>query len=197
MIGVRFSLYPLRDDFVPLILAAVDGLDRFGVAVETDDVSTCLLGEEPHLFEALRVAFGRAARGGAHVALVATFSAGCPGEPEGDVCVPRAYDGPVGGEEGWSPEAYRLPERLSAQFALYPLGAADYMDTIYAQIAQAKGAGVRVVGRHFCTHLYGRGEDVFATLRDAFAAARERTPHTVMTVTLSAHSPSPLNGEMP
>ncbi len=48
MIGVRFSLYPLCDDFVPLILAAVDGLDRFGVDVDTDNVSTCLLGTEPH-----------------------------------------------------------------------------------------------------------------------------------------------------
>ncbi len=197
MIGVRLSLYPLRDDVVPLILAAVDRLDRFGVEVETDDVSTCLLGEEPHLFEAVRVVFGRAARDGAHVVLVATFSAGCPGEPEGDMCVPRAYAGPAGGEEGWAAEAYGLPERLSAQFALYPLGAADYMETIYAQIERAKGSDLTVVGRHFCTHLYGRGDDVFAALRDAFAAARVRAPHTVMTVTLSANSPSPVDGEMP
>jgi len=197
MIGVRFSLYPLRDDVVPLILAAVDRLDRFGVEVETDDVSTCLLGEEPHLFEAVRVAFGRAACDGAHVVLVATFSAGCPGEPEGDRCVPRAYAGPAGGEEGWSPEAYRLPERLSAQVALYPLGAADYMDTIYAQIERAKRTGVGVVGRHFCTHLYGRGADVFVALRDAFAVARTCAPHMVMTVTLSANSPSLVSGEMP
>ncbi len=31
MIGVRFSLYPMRDDFVPLILEAVKDLDRLGV----------------------------------------------------------------------------------------------------------------------------------------------------------------------
>jgi hypothetical protein len=142
----------MRDDFVPLILSAVEGLDRLGVEVETDDVSTCLLGEEPNLFEALRVAFGRAACTGAHVVLSATFSAGCPGEPEGDVCVPRAYDGPSGGEEGWSAEAYRLPELVSAQFALYPLGERGYMDTIYGEIERARQAGVvKVVGRHFCT----------------------------------------------
>src|SRR5438552_1530114 len=152
MIGVRFSLYPMRDDFVPLILSAVEGLDRLGVEVEIDDVSTCLLGEEPNLFEALRVAFGRAACTGAHVVLSASFSAGCPGEPEGDVCVPRAYDGPSGGEEGWSEEAYRMPELVSAQFALYPLGVSGYMDAIYAEIDSARRAGVgKVVGRHLCT----------------------------------------------
>src|SRR5579859_7946520 len=119
MIGLRFSLYPMRDDFVPVILSAVKDLDEFGVAVEVDDISTCLLGEEPNLFEAVRVAFGRAASTGVHVVLSATFSAGCPGEPEGDVCVPRAYEGPSGGEEGWSEQAYRLPDHVAAQFALY------------------------------------------------------------------------------
>ena len=190
MIGVRFSLYPMTDRFVPVILGAVDGLDRLGVEVEVDDVSTCLLGEEPSLFEALRVAFGRAAASGEHVVLNATFSAGCPGEPEGDVCVPRAYAGPSGGEEGWSTEAYTLPGLVAAQFALYPLGADAYMDTIYTEIERARQAGVKVVGRHFCTHLYGEGGEVFDVLRRSFAEARQHATHTVMTVALAANSPS-------
>ena len=194
MIGVRFSLYPMRDDFVPLILGAVKDLDRLGVQVEVDDVSTCLLGEEPNLFEGVRVAFSRAACSGAHVVLSATFSAGCPGEPEGDVCVPRAYEGPSGGEEGWSEEAYRLPEVVSAQFALYPLGVTSYMGAIYTEIERARRAGVvKVVGRHFCTQLYGQGGMVFDVLRKAFAETRSKSVHSVMTVTLSANSPNPLN----
>ncbi|HEY3062047.1 MAG TPA: YkoF family thiamine/hydroxymethylpyrimidine-binding protein [Chloroflexota bacterium] len=191
MIGVRFSLYPMREDFVPLILNAVKDLEQLGVQVETDDVSTCLLGEEPNLFEALRVAFGRAACTGAHVVLSATFSAGCPGEPEGDVCVPRAYEGPSGGEENWSDEAYILPDAVAAQFALYPLGERGYMDTIYGEIERARQAGVvKVVGRHFCTHLYGPGGEVFDVLRRSFAETRTQATHSVMTVTLSANSPS-------
>jgi hypothetical protein len=191
MIGVRFSLYPMRDEFVPLILGAVKDLDSLGVEVEVDDVSTCLLGEEPNLFEALRVAFGRVACSGAHVVLSATFSAGCPGEPEGDVCVPRAYDGPSGGEEGWSDEAYRLPDAVAAQFALYPLGTTDYMDAIYGEIERARQDGVvKVVGRHFCTHLYGPGVAVFDLMRRAFAETRTCATHSVMTLTVSANSPS-------
>ena len=31
MIGVRFSLYPMTDAFVPVILDAVQGLDRLGL----------------------------------------------------------------------------------------------------------------------------------------------------------------------
>jgi len=33
MIGVRFSLFPLRDDFVPIILDAVNGIEALGVDV--------------------------------------------------------------------------------------------------------------------------------------------------------------------
>ena len=194
MIGVRFSLYPMRDDFVPVIVDAVCDLPALGVEAETDDVSTCLLGEEPGLWEALRIAFRRASAAGAHVVLSATFSAGCPGEPEGDICVPRAYAGPVGGHEGWSAEAFGLGP-ASAQFAIYPLGVADYMDTIHGEIERARGRGLRVVGRHFCTHVYGPGDDVFETLRRAFQEAQRRATHVVMTVTVSANSPTPIESE--
>jgi len=107
------------------------------------------------------------------------------------VCVPRAYDGPSGGEEGWSAEAYRLPDLVSAQFALYPLGERGYMDTIYGEIERAREGGVvKVVGRHFCTQLYGPGAAVFDVLRKSFAETRAQATHSVMTVTLSANSPS-------
>lgn len=195
MIGVRFSLAVMADDFVPVILSAVEGLGALGLKVEVDDVSTCLLGEEPALFEGLRVAFGRAAASGEHVVLSATVSSGCPGEPEGDVCVPRAYEGPSGGEEGWSSDAFDLPQAVSAQFALYPMGVQDYMDVIADEVAHARGSAVEVVSRHFCTHLYGSGTGVFEVIRAAFARARERAAHTVMTVAISANSPSRPGGQ--
>jgi hypothetical protein len=107
--------------------------------------------------------------------------------------VPRAYEGPSGGEESWSEEAYQLPDTVSAQFALYPLGVTTYMDAIYGEIERAKQAGVvKVVGRHFCTQLYGPGGAVFDVLRRAFAETRMQATHSVMTVTVSANSPSPL-----
>lgn len=194
MIGVRFSLYPMTDAFVPVILDAVQGLDRLGLEVEVDDVSTCLMGEEPQLFEALRVAFGRAARTGTHVVMVASFSAGCPGEPEGDVCAPRhvtlAELAQEQGTDNWVAEAYDLPEQVACQFALYPLGIEHYMDVIYREIGGTKEAPVRSRGRHFATHLAGDGGAVFDALRTAFRNTRRDAAHVVMTATISANSPS-------
>ena len=194
MIGVRFSLYPMTDGFVPVILDAVRDLDRLGLEVEVDDVSTCLMGEEPQLFEALRVAFGRAARTGTHVVMVTSFSAGCPGEPESDVCAPRhvtlAELAQEQGADDWVAEAYDLPERVACQFALYPLGIEHYMEVIYREIGEAKTAPVSAGGRHFATHLAGDGAAVFDALRTAFRNARRDAAHVVMTATISANSPS-------
>ncbi len=188
MSSVRFSLYPLREDFVPLILDAIDGLARFDIGVETDDLSTYLAGDESTLFEAVRASFGRVARSGAPLVLRATFSTEMPVEPTRDAYASHAGDEPGGGMESW------LPERVNAQFALYPLGADTYRDTnraaIDSVIERARGANVRVVERPLCTHLYGRGDDVFDVLRSAFITARAEVMHTVMTITVAANGPS-------
>jgi len=188
MSSVRFSLYPLREDFVPLILDAIDGLARFDIGVETDDLSTYLAGDESTLFEAVRASFGRVARSGAPLVLRATFSTESPVEPARDTRAPHADDESSGGVGSW------LPERVNAQFALYPLGADTYQDTdraaIDSAIERARGANVRVVERPLCTHLYGRGDAVFDVLRSAFTTARTGAMHTVMTITVAANGPS-------
>jgi len=188
MSSVRFSLYPLREDFVPLILDAIDGLARFDIGVETDDLSTYLAGDESTLFEAVRASFGRVARSGAPLVLRATFSTESPVEPARGARASRAGDASSGGVERW------LPERVNAQFALYLLGADTDRDTARATldrgIERARGANVRVVERPLCTHLYGRGEDVFDVLRSAFTTACAEAMRTVMTITVAANGPS-------
>jgi len=189
MIDIRFSLYPLRGDFVPLILGAIDGLDRFGVERETDDVSTLLTGAEPAVFAAVRVAFGRVASSGAPVALRGTLLAGESGASGASGAL--AGDASAGGDDDdlSGSKEDRLPERVSAQFALYPLGTEAPPDAVHAVIERARRAGITVVERRLCTHLYGRGAEVFDALRDAFAAARRQAPHVAMTIALVANGP--------
>lgn len=87
MIGCRFSLYPMSDNFVEVILGAVEGLKEPGLSVQTDDVSTCLIGEEDKVFATLEEAFAKAAQASGHLVMVVTLSRGCPGEPDG-YCIP-------------------------------------------------------------------------------------------------------------
>ena len=192
--GVRFSLYPKvgEESLKQAIKNAVRGLSDLGLEARPDDVSSVLLGPEPVLFEAMRVAFGRAcrAKGEPHVSMVCTFSAGCPGEPDESPLPPRTVE-----SEKWVEEAYKLPSRIACQFAVYPLGSSNYMETIYDVIHQAKKSPAFKgdVKTHFCSMLDGDGEEVFDVLRSSFALARQRHlerdggVHVTMTATLTAN----------
>lgn len=193
--GVRFSLYPNVGKEKPpslkqAVKTAVKGIDQLGLIIQPDDVSSCLLGEEPVLFEAVRSCFARAsltpdgnARG---VSMQCTFSAGCPGEDLLDEFPERTVVTKEGKE--FVDDAYLQPPRIAAQFAVYPMGASDYMDCIHEVIDHAKKSPVWKEGTtHFCSMLDGDGNEVFDLLQECFMLARKTTGHLVMTATLTAN----------
>jgi uncharacterized protein YqgV (UPF0045/DUF77 family) len=194
--GVRIALYPKvkgDESLKAAIKTAVAGLSDLGVEVRPDDVSSAILGPEPALFEATRAVFGRACRveGEPHVAMVCTFSAGCPGEePDQLSPLPPRTVGDV-----WIEDALQLPSRIACQFAVYPLGSGDYMSTIYAVIDHAKTSPVYKDGikTHFCSMLDGDGAEVFDVLQSSFSLARRwhvesgGNGHVTLTATLTAN----------
>ena len=191
--GVRISLYPKVKDGQSLkqtIKNAVSGISDLGLEVRADDVSSALLGPEPALFEAVRAVFGRACRaeGEPHVSMIATFSAGCPGEDDDSPMPERT----VGND--WIDDAMILPSRVACQYAVYPLGSIDYMSTIYSVIDHAKASPSYKDGKsHFCTMLDGDGVEVFDVLRSSFELARAKHSengggsHVTMTATLTSN----------
>ena len=136
------------------------------------------------------------ARTSTHVAMVASFSAGCPGEPEGDDCARRGTSPwpSLAQEQGdrqlGSPRPTTSRSGSPVSLRSIRLGIEHYMEVIYREIGGTKEAPVRSRGRHFATHLAGDGAAVFDALRTAFRNARRDAAHVVMTATISANSPS-------
>ena len=58
--GAQVSLYPMTDGFVDVILSSLSALDpwRDKLRVETDDISTLIVGPPEVLFPALRDLYG-------------------------------------------------------------------------------------------------------------------------------------------
>ena len=190
--GAQISLYPMADDFVGVILGALDGLDpyRDRLRIETDDISTLLVGPPEVLFPAMRDLFVAAARSGKHCVLSATISRGCPGEPD-------ALGGPVG------PLGPRMDAAIAAvrgaaltgqpaaaQFSLYVMGTDDHMEEIYGCIDFLKQSGVYERSKHFCTKLRGDAGAIFSALDEAFCRFGPGAGHVTLDVTVSANSPS-------
>ena len=182
--GARFSLYPMSDRYVPIILDAIAGIRERGLEVETDDVSTFIGGDRDRVFGELARVFAAAARTGEHVVMTVLLSHGCPGETycesTGEIRVP-AEANTQGDKSGVA---------VAAQWSLYPLGSDGYMDVIYREIDRTKRAGVFAKGAHFVSGLRGDLTDVLGAIRSSFDAACADTGHVVAHATVSANSPS-------
>jgi|SRR5690625_233582 len=182
--GVSFSLHPMCDDFVKVISDSIAATDTSKVWVKTDDVTTTIRGRAVHVFDVSQAIFMHAAHTGEHVAFNATYSVGCPGDTQGDFYM--AED-----DEAVNTEKIKhIDQPVAAKFSLYPLGGGDYMDLIYGQIEAMKDY-VTVSPAHYSTRLDGEAHHIFRGLENVFQATVEHgSSHTVMTVSVSANSPS-------
>ena len=197
--GAQVSLYAMTNDFVDVIVSAVDALDpwRSHLRIETDDISTLIVGPPEDLFPAMGAMYTTAAASGRHSVLRATVSRGCPGEPDDPICRTDALAGAAEPLEHRHAAAHAALARVSetgvparAQFSLYVMGSADHMAEIMGCIAFLKESGTFDRSKNFCTRLAGDAGPVFATVQQAFCRFGPPEGHVTLDLTVSANSPS-------
>ena len=200
-IGAQVSLYPMTTDFVRVILSSLEAIVpyRDRLRIETDDISTLMVGAPGPLIDAIRDLFARAAQQPAHVTLHATLSRGCPGEPDDPSCrcevLAVAQDTPLAGRQEQALAAVAAAPvtgvGIDLQFSLYVLGRDRHMDEIYGCIDFLKASGVFLRSKNFCTRLRGDAGAVFEAVRQAFLRFGPAEGHVTIDLTASANSPSP------
>ena len=198
-VGAQISLYPMTNNFVPVILSSMTALDpwRSQLRIETDDISTLIVGAPEVLFPALREFYVAAAATRHHVVLRCTLSRGCPGEPDDAICATQALanpDEPLAIRQKSAlaavADAPHMGEIARAQFSLYVMGGGDHMAEIYGCIDFLKASGCFDRSKNFCTRIKGDAGPVFATLEQAFCRFGPPEGHVTMDLTVSANSPS-------
>jgi energy-coupling factor transport system substrate-specific component len=199
--GAQLSLYPMSGDFVGIITGAIGALApyRADLRVETDDISTLIVGPPERLFPAMRDLLVAAADSGAHCVLAATVSRGCPGEPDDPACAPGedlGADGPlaerIDAARAAVAAARTTGTRVAAQLSLYPLGRGHHMAEIYGCIDFLKTSGVFDRSKNFCTKLRGDAGPVFAAVAEAFLRFGAAEGHVALDLKVSANSPTPV-----
>jgi len=195
--GAQISLYPMSDDYVGIILKALTALDphRAQCRIETDDLSTLVVGPPERLFPAMRDLFVKASSGGVHCVLSATVSRGCPGEPDNPICTPTATAPPASLEARIAAARVAVAaakltgQPVAAQLSLYVLSSDQHMREVYGCIDFLKQSGVFDRAKNFCTKLRGDAGPVFATLGEAFLSFGPPAGHVALDLTVSANSP--------
>jgi uncharacterized protein YqgV (UPF0045/DUF77 family) len=188
-IGARLTLAVMSDNYVAVILAALQEADSTGIEVQTGVVSTYLSGPESELLRYISQVIAGASRTGAHVTATVQFSRGCPGEV---TCTLP----PTGGLFAEVPMLAPTGVPAVAEWALYPLddgtssASADHMRDIYAAIESAKASGLLVHSEHFVTRLEGDLALVLQVIAAGWIMAGRTVPHVATHATISLNSPS-------
>ena len=197
--GAQVSLNPMSGNFVGIILEAIKALDpyRDRLRIETDDISTLMVGPPDVLFAAMRDLFVSAAASGEHCVLSAAISRGCPGERDDAICcagLSSSRSEPLAERMEAAIAAVRdtteTGQPTAAQFSLYVMGTGTHMDEIYGCIDFLKRSGTFDRSKNFCTKLRGDAGAIFATIHEAFYRFGDPEGHVTLDITVSANSPS-------
>lgn len=182
--GCRFTLAPMCDDYVDVILGAVGKVDTSKVWKQTDKLSTVYRGKACHVEDAVKACFVKAYREGTHMTMEATFSKGCPGDIDGDSFL--AQDDTLCNE----PAIRDIHFPVLCKISLYPMGVSDYMSHIAHIVNRAIDLGIYEGSAHYCTVLSADVQELFAYIRDVNAYCGENLSHYIFEVTLSVNSPT-------
>ena len=102
------------------------------------------------------------------MALEGQFSKGCPGDVSGDSVLDREGEAP----NAAAVQGIHFP--VHCKLALYPLGAADYIDEIAKVWYMAQDAGLNPVTIHYATRIEGDVQAVFRYLYNVCEVMEKR-----------------------
>ena len=182
--GCRFSLAPMCDDFVDVILGAAEKTDTSKVWKQTDKLSTVYRGKACHVEDAVKAFLIHAFREGTHMTMEATYSKGCPGDTEADCLL--AQDDKLCNEAAVGDVHFPV----SCKISLYPMGVQNYMEYIAHIVNHAIDLGIYEKSTHYCTVLSCDVQALFAYIRQVNAYCAENLSHYVFQVTVSVNSPT-------
>ena len=182
--GCRFSLAPMCDDFVSVILGAISKVDMSKVWKMTDKLSTVYRGKQLQVEDALKACFIHSYRAETHMTMEATFSKGCPGDVDADCFM--AEDDVLMNEE--SIQNIHFP--VTCKISLYPMGVSNYMEHIAHIVNYAIDLGIYEASSHYCTILSCDVQQLFAYIHDVNTYCGESLGHYIFEVTLSVNSPT-------
>lgn len=182
--GCRFSLCPMSDRYIELILGAVDKTDTSGVWSCTEAHSTLYRGRREQVLDALKACFIYAWQPDIHMTMEATFSRGCPGDTDGESYLAAAAPLP---NEAATREIH-FP--VLCKISLYPMGVPNYMEYIAHVVNHAVDMGIYAGSAHYVTVLKCDVQQLFAYFEYVNAYCAGHLSHYVFEATLSVNSPS-------
>lgn len=182
--GCRFLVSPMSDDYINIILGAIEKTNTSKIWSKTDKTSTVYRGKRVHVMDCAKACFVNAFTPEVHMTGEFTFSKGCPGDTDGDSFL--SQDDELLNELQISGNHFDAV----AKIALYPLGTTDYMQAIIDVVNMAKDLEIYVESSHYCTIIQGDIHKLFDYFGKALMYCEETLSHYVLEVSINVNSPT-------
>lgn len=181
--GARFSLSPMSDDFIEIILGSLDKTDTTNIWSQTDNTSTVYRGQTKALFDALKAFYINAYRKDVHMSMTLTLSKGCPGDTDADYLL-EAEDRKIN-EEFIKDKHFDI----TGKFALYIFGDNNYMNEIETVVNKGIDMGVISGTGHYVTFLKADVHDIFNYFEEIYTYLENKVSHFVIESQLLCNLP--------
>ncbi|SES64371.1 YkoF family thiamine/hydroxymethylpyrimidine-binding protein [Thorsellia anophelis] len=188
-IGARFTVNVMSDDYISIILSALENTPKKDVDVITDPVSTYVTGNEQAICEYICSVIHKIASSHHHVSVSLMLSRGCPGEVTCQLPDDTLFT---------SNQSITLAPtgiNVLAQWSLYPLidtikDNYSHMTDIYSAIEYTKQKKIYKRSHHYVTELQGDLSAIIETIASGWLMVGRTVQHVTTHATISINSPS-------
>ncbi len=181
--GARFSLFPMSDNYIDIILSSIKKVNTCNIHSQTDYTSTVYRGTDIHVIDALKAAFIYSYRDKIHMSMQVTFSRGCPGDKAVDY---KLCHEPLKVNES---DICDIHFPVLVKFSLYPLGKEDYMEDIKSVINDGIEMNVYHGSGHYVSFLKGDVQDIFKYFEKIVLDCSNTIKHYVIEATFLVNLP--------
>ncbi len=175
----RFTLSPMCDSFVDLILGAIGQVDDSAITQRTDKLSTVYRGSRAAVEDAVKACFLYAYRPEVHMTMECAFTAIPLGE---------------GVETAGAPNGEKLAGLhfpAVGKLTLYPMGGADAASWREKVVAEVERRGLCKEEAYDGPILSGDAQDIFDCLAKVNTLCQDGLEDYTLEFTLSVNSPTP------
>lgn len=179
-LGCRFSLSPMSDQYIDIILGAVAKTNTSRISSATGKLSTIYQGAQEDVMDALKACLCYAYNPSVHMTMEMTFfkaSATITQQPSAVLAN--------------APQIADVHFPISSKIALYPLGTVDYQPHLDYLGQAAQKAGIFVSSLEDVTVIEGDVQQLFDYFATINAYCLSHLKQFGFEVTLSMNSPTP------
>lgn len=180
IIGCRYQVSVLRDNFASMMLNALGAVDSSKVWAITEKTSTVYVGRQLHVVDCVKACFSHVYdESQPHVTMNAVFT---------KTSQEQEYSGSIA-DDGKLLNDIKKRFRVLARMSIYPLGEQDYEKSNHMMEETAANRKVKCAKGHFAVDMEGDVGDIFDVLNDILSYSNDKYKAYALNTSMTIYGP--------